>query len=59
MTLFMESNPATLAGAVRSAMRCIGKRRNTPDGWIRPTEGQHFAIAGLRYAPLVVGRTMA
>jgi len=59
MTFLMESNPATLAGAVRSAMRSSGKRRNAPDGRIWPTEGRFFASAGRRYAPLVVGQTMA
>jgi len=55
----MEPDPSTLAGAVRSAMRSSGKCRNVPDGRIWPTEGRFFASAGRRYAPLVVGQTMA
>jgi hypothetical protein len=55
----MESNPAILAGAVRSAMGASGKPRNAPDGRIWPTEGRFFASTGHRYAPLVVGQTKA
>jgi len=56
----MESNPATLAGAARSAMQVAsGKRRNAPDGQIWPTDGRFFAPAGRRYAPLVVSQTKA
>jgi hypothetical protein len=56
----MESNPFTLAGAVRSAMQVAsGKRRNAPDGRIWPTKGRFFASAGRRYAPLVVSQTTA
>jgi hypothetical protein len=56
----METNPFTLAGAVRSTMQVAsGKRRNTPDGRIWPTEGRYFAPAGRRYVPLVVNQTTA
>ncbi len=45
-------------GAQRDAF-VSGKRRNAPDGRIWPTEGRFFALAGLRYAPLVVSQTTA
>ncbi|MEP5026238.1 MAG: hypothetical protein ABJS32_08720 [Anderseniella sp.] len=45
-------------GARRDA-GASGKRRNAPDGRIWPTGGRFFALAGRRYAPLMVSQAKA
>ena len=45
-------------GAQRDA-GASGKRRNAPDGRMRPTGGRLLAPAEHRYAPLVVNQTTA
>ena len=50
MTHFMGANRVARVGAVRSAMRASGKRRNAPGAPIRPTLEGRALLAASRVA---------